>query len=236
MNIANIVLAIGFLTSVDSIASVDTTESVQRLIQDCGNKQHEAILNKIIAHESAYKQYAIHINTNKYGFSLKRQPKDLYEAMSVVGFLDRKLVSYDVGIGQINSENLNKFGLIGDQRQKAFDICSNIKMADQIYSDCLNKGGSVTNALSCYNTGNFHSGFSNGYVAQVLNEAAQEKSQAMPELIIQKPKSVREEVKHIDKSDASDNGDSKQNGDKDAFGAGDSDVFACEKNKPCDQD
>src|SRR5699024_1664981 len=60
-----------------------------------------------------------------------------------------------------------------------FDPCTNLKAAQTVLSECYGRAlkrysdpqQAVRAALSCYNTGNFDRGFSNGYVGKVLAEA-----------------------------------------------------------------
>ncbi len=77
----------------------------------------------------------------------------------------------DLGLMQVNSGNLATLGYTVEQ---ALDPCMNIKAGGSIltanYADAVRSRGegqgALQAALSAYNTGNFHRGFANGYVAK----------------------------------------------------------------------
>jgi type IV secretion system protein VirB1 len=128
-----------------------------------------------VAHaESGLNPYAIGVND---GPRLDRQPASRDEAIAVATQLiviDHK--SVDLGLGQINSRNLDRLGLsIGD----AFDPCKNLagaaRVLEEAYQpsrDQLGDGqAALGQALSRYNTGKPDAGFANGYVARVQASA-----------------------------------------------------------------
>ncbi len=86
-------------------------------------------------------------------------------------------ISVDVGLMQVNSANLARFGLSITQ---AFDPCTNIKAGTQIFLEGMRKVQKmdqyfpteqlkIQGALSLYNTGSPWAGFENGYVARALH-------------------------------------------------------------------
>lgn len=85
--------------------------------------------------------------------------------------------SVDLGLGQINSNNLGWLGLAVED---AFDPCRNLAAAARVIGDnyrAAAQSGAVGPeamgiALSLYNTGKPRRGFANGYVARVYRSAA----------------------------------------------------------------
>ncbi|API61329.1 hypothetical protein BSL82_17995 (plasmid) [Tardibacter chloracetimidivorans] len=85
--------------------------------------------------------------------------------------------SVDLGLGQINSNNL---GWLGLSVEDTFDPCRNLAAAARViglnYSTAARGGASGPEAmgiaLSLYNTGKPRRGFANGYVARVYRSAA----------------------------------------------------------------
>ena len=77
--------------------------------------------------------------------------------------------NYSLGLAQINRTHFARFGMT---RTTAFDPCVNLRASAVIWGDCLRRaGGSATafgDALSCYNSGNFTTGYRNGYVTRVM--------------------------------------------------------------------
>jgi len=85
--------------------------------------------------------------------------------------------SVDLGLAQINSENLGWLGLSVAQ---AFDPCANLAAAARVLQDGYARAGAarvgpqaaLKTALSIYNTGRADRGFTNGYVGKVTRAAA----------------------------------------------------------------
>lgn len=63
--------------------------------------------------------------------------------------------------------------------KELFDPCANLRASGQILTRCYEQSvqrygankQALHAALSCYNSGSFHAGFSNGYVKKVLAHA-----------------------------------------------------------------
>ena len=140
----------------------------------CAPSVHPATLAAIVQHESNLNPYAIGINSKR--FSLRRQPANQLEAVALSGFLREHKVDFDSGLGQINVRNLRRLNL---SEAALFDPCKNIKASAKLLTDCYTRATyqfgegkkALHAALSCYNTGNFHQGFSNGYVSKILAQA-----------------------------------------------------------------
>lgn len=139
------------------------------IIEQCKNPSVSTeVVQKIIRVESGYRSLIINVNGKAVmqfyskEAAIKQAEKEVKEGNSV-----------DLGLMQINSKNLNNknFGIysIADM----FNTCKNIKLGSTIFYLAYQNTPSgelyqtrIKKALSIYNTGNAHKGFSNGYVAK----------------------------------------------------------------------
>lgn len=140
------------------------------MVAECSPSMHPAIAQAIVKTESSFNPFAIGVNRG--GNRLARQPSNFGEAVQTAKRLLSQGVNIDLGLGQINSNNLNWLNLSVEQ---AFTPCANLQALQRVYLACYDKAGANGNgtrmqrAWSCYNTGNSRKGFSNGYVAKVTN-------------------------------------------------------------------
>ncbi|WP_269498031.1 lytic transglycosylase domain-containing protein [Castellaniella sp. S9] len=140
----------------------------------CAPNIHPITLDALIRHESGARQYAIGVNHK--GKALSQQPHDLEAANQAAEKLIAQGIDFDAGLGQINVRNWDWLGLTSTT---VFDPCRNLAAAQMVLSDCYARAlnshrdqqQALRAALSCYNTGNFHRGFANGYVGKVLAQA-----------------------------------------------------------------
>jgi len=141
------------------------------------------VMRHVVEVESGANPYAIGV----VGGQLARQPKNLAEALATVHMLDAKGYNYSLGVAQVNRANLGKYGL--DSYEKAFEPCPNLAAGAQILAAChASSGGDWGKAFSCYYSGNFTTGYRDGYVQKVfdsINRAAgmaanADASQAIP--------------------------------------------------------
>lgn len=143
------------------------------ILQQCAPKVSQVTMKAIIKTESNGFPWAIGINK---GYKLRYQPKSKAQAVSWVRYLEKNNYNFDVGLGQINIKNIHQYGY---KAEDALDPCTNLKMASDIlvknYNAALTKSSTTSSALqkaiSAYNTGNYSSGFSNGYVGKVFANA-----------------------------------------------------------------
>ena len=139
------------------------------MMTECSPNMHPVLVQAIVKTESNYNPFAIGVNRRN---RLTRQPKSFSEAVLTAKRLLSQGVNIDLGLGQINSNNLNWLNLSVEQ---AFTPCANLQALQRVYLACYDKAGANGNgtrmqrAWSCYNTGNSRKGFSNGYVAKVTN-------------------------------------------------------------------
>jgi type IV secretion system protein VirB1 len=127
-----------------------------------------AVSAEVMSHvadvESGANPYAIGV----VGGQLERQPRNLAEALATVHMLDAKGYNYSLGVAQVNRTNLGKYGL--DSYEKAFDACPNLTAGARILAACYaSSGGIWGKAFSCYYSGNFVTGYRDGYVQKVYD-------------------------------------------------------------------
>lgn len=162
---------------------------IEALAAQCAPTVDHKTLAYIVAHESSNRQYVINVN---YGSpQLDRQPKNHAETLAAIRSLEAAGINYDLGIAQINSSNFDKLGVTPDE---LLDPCKNIESGAIILTDCFQRASrNTTNeqlalrqALSCYNTGSFERGFSNGYVQHIERVAHQaQPAPLVPRLLLE---------------------------------------------------
>lgn len=144
------------------------------LALSCAPHIHPVTLQALVRHESRARQYAIGVNAK--GHPLPRQPRTLSEASAAAQRLIDQGIDFDAGLGQINVRNWAWLKL---DCTTVFDPCRNLAAAQTVLADCYARAlprhkdaqQALRAALSCYNTGNFSRGFSNGYVGKVPTQA-----------------------------------------------------------------
>jgi hypothetical protein len=121
------------------------------------------IMTAIVQVESGGNPYAIGVVN---GF-LRRQPRNLSEAQATVSKLHQQGYNYSIGAAQINKTNFKAYNI--DPVNSGFDFCSNIKAGAKILAECYSRSNNDwPKAFSCYYSGNFVTGFQQGYVQKVL--------------------------------------------------------------------
>ena len=148
------------------------------LLQQCAPNVAPITMIAIIKTESKYNPWAIGLNKGK---KLRYQPHSLEQAEAWVTYLEKNGYDFDIGLGQVNIRNVHKYGYNATQ---LLTPCLNLKVASDILQKNYKKAFYKTNhprdalmmAISAYNTGNYHAGFSNGYVDRVVNNASSSKT------------------------------------------------------------
>ena len=130
--------------------------------------QHMAVPAEVMQHivnvESGYNPFAIGV----VGGQLVRQPQNLDEALATVHMLDEKGYNYSLGVAQVNRANLSKYGLTS--YEQAFDVCPNLTAGARILSECYaSSGNDWGKSFSCYYSGNFVTGYRDGYVQKIYD-------------------------------------------------------------------
>lgn len=150
------------------------------LIQQCtpANVSTQT-MHALMRVESAHRPHAIGYKVVKQDgtvFTLTKQPRDVAEAISWAKWMLASGYKFDAGAAQVNSINFNRFGVTPENM---FDACTSINVGARILTECYTRAYGVYKepqralnaALSCYQSGNFKTGFGTGYVARV-NAAA----------------------------------------------------------------
>lgn len=131
--------------------------------------------------ESSYDPYAIGYKIvrkiDRQVFKLDARPRSREQAISWAKWLLQNGFVFDAGVAQVNSSNFHRYGVTAEN---AFDPCNNIRVGALILSDCfaraLPRYGdpqiALRAAISCYQSGNFSTGFRTGYVQKVVAAAS----------------------------------------------------------------
>lgn len=120
--------------------------------------------------------YKIIRRRDKKVFRLTKQPATVQEAIAWAKWFDANGYAYDAGYTQVHSSNFSRYGL---NAETAFQACPNIWAGAAILHDCYaralprygNEQVALRHALSCYQSGNFSTGFKTGYVDKVVKSA-----------------------------------------------------------------
>ena len=142
------------------------------LAQACSPQTAPRTLAAVAYAESRFDPLAIGVNR---GPRPARRPQNARDAARITRDLLQRGANLDLGVAQINSDNLDWLGLTPEA---AFDPCRNLAAAGQVLRTGYRPKADETPqqrlrvALSRYNTGHPSRGFRNGYVARV--EAAAE--------------------------------------------------------------
>jgi type IV secretion system protein VirB1 len=125
-------------------------------------------MDRVIAVESHGNPLAIHVNRLA---GLQPVAHTVQEAAAMSRRYLASGYSVDLGLSQLNSANLARFGLT---IEGAFDPCKNIAAGGAVLSAFYGKAvqrygegqAALAAALSGYNTGDLQRGFNNGYVGK----------------------------------------------------------------------
>ena len=146
------------------------------LAMACAPLVHADTSHALVAVESAFNPHAIGV----VGGILERQPRSLAEAKSTAAYLQANGWNFSVGLAQINLRNFERLGL---NSTTAFDPCQNLRAMQTVLSDCFERSSrhappqqALREALSCYYSGNFVTGFQHGYVGRVVKAAATDRA------------------------------------------------------------
>lgn len=140
------------------------------LAQECAPGVHADTIRRIVSVESSGNPYAIGV----VGGRLDRQPRTLDEALATMRWLKANGYNFSVGLAQVNKNNFKRYGL---SEETAFEPCQNLRAGGAILKECyvraLKKGvdeqTALRNAFSCYYSGNFLTGYREGYVLKVVS-------------------------------------------------------------------
>lgn len=142
------------------------------LVMVCAPFVSSNTMMAVAQHESGGNPWALGVN----GPHKFQKPTDYASAVLEAKRLIAKGASIDMGLMQINSRTMVTLGLTVEQ---TYDPCSNVYAGGVVLTRNYVKASekfsdpqsALKAALSAYNTGNFMSGISNGYVRLVINQA-----------------------------------------------------------------
>ena len=143
------------------------------LIHQCAPYAAPETVKAVIQTESRGNPLALNVNGK---MQLQYLPRTFDEAVGWANWLINRGYSVDLGLMQINSHNLTRFNMTPAD---AFDPCRNIQAGTELLTEQYTRAKQIhgegnkalLHAISAYNTGNFQSGFHNGYVDKVVTNA-----------------------------------------------------------------
>ena len=148
------------------------------LAMACAPLVHMNTTQALVAVESSFNPHAIGV----VGGMLERQPRNRAEALATASQLQANGWNFSVGLAQINVHNFDRLGLTA---ASAFDPCENLRAMQTVLTECFERSASkalpqtaIREALSCYYSGNFVTGFRHGYVQRVAHAAPPERQAA----------------------------------------------------------
>jgi type IV secretion system protein VirB1 len=137
----------------------------------CAPQVHADTARALVSVESAFNPWAIGV----VGGALVRQPRHRVEALATAKALQDAGWNFSVGLGQINVANFDRLGLTVET---AFEPCANLAAMQTVLAECFDRASgtaakaadqvTLRQALSCYYSGNFDTGFRHGYVRKVV--------------------------------------------------------------------
>jgi type IV secretion system protein VirB1 len=142
------------------------------LVLACSPQVHADTARALVRVESAFNPWAIGV----VGGALLRQPRHRAEALATAQALKDGGWNFSVGLGQINVGNFERLGLT---LESAFEPCANLAAMQTVLAECFDRArmpvanrpvdqAALRQALSCYYSGNFATGFRHGYVRKVV--------------------------------------------------------------------
>lgn len=143
------------------------------MVQACAPGVAPGTMQRVIWIESRNNPLAIGVNHGR----LPRKPRDAADAAALARAAIQQGYSVDLGLMQVNSNNLAKLGY---SVEDMFDPCKNLAAGARVLTDFFlsakprfaDDQAALRAALSAYNTGSYSRGFSNGYVAQYVGASA----------------------------------------------------------------
>lgn len=162
-------LVVGLAIASPAIATAMPAEEFEVLAARCAPTVHPQTLAAVVRHESRFNPLAIGVNGTP---AVRVRAKTLDEAVASAQRLIAQGRSIDLGLGQINSNNLKWLGL---SVREVFEPCRNLAAAGRVLTENYRRyraehpteQGALDAALSAYNTGNRVGGLRNGYVSKV---------------------------------------------------------------------
>ena len=142
----------------------------------CAPQVHADTAHALVSVESAFNPWAIGV----VGGALVRQPRHRAEALATARALQAAGWNFSVGLAQINVRNLDRLQL---SLESALEPCRNLAAMQTVLIECFERSAgaapraavsgqiALRQALSCYYSGDFATGFEHGYVRRVALQA-----------------------------------------------------------------
>ena len=134
------------------------------LLMVCAPAVDPVTMAAVVMQESGGRPWVLNNNTAKKSVAFTSKAAAVAVAVAAVG----RGESVDLGLAQINNKNLPALGLSVDQ---VFDPCTNIAAGAAILAAGYKKAGSLSGALSTYNTGRSDSKVGAVYAQKVFGQA-----------------------------------------------------------------
>lgn len=149
--------------------------TLMALLVACAPQVHPVTARALVTVESSMNPHAIGV----VGGVLQRQPRHRTEAIAAASALQASGWNFSLGLAQINVHNLRRLNL---NVASALEPCANLGAMQTILTECFdraiasnashrNQQRALRQALSCYYSGNFTTGFRHGYVERVVASA-----------------------------------------------------------------
>ncbi len=158
------------------------TSAFMALAMACAPAVHVDTARALVDVESAFNPWAIGV----VGGALDRQPRNRAEALATAHALQANDRNFSIGLAQINVRNLRRLGLT---LEAAFEPCVNLAAMQSLLIECFDRASTtrtgadqrqLRQALSCYYSGDFSTGFRHGYVLKVVQAARGTKQSLSP--------------------------------------------------------
>jgi type IV secretion system protein VirB1 len=175
---------VGWVSAYASLALCATAhaQSPEQLLATCAPLVHPITMSKLVTVESRWHPFVI-ADAGPRGLPWKGVREKMVRSYSPASAekaaqLASRLIAENhivaIGLSQVSSQNLHRFGLTVEQ---VLDPCTNLHTGSIILTEFYlsarktypDPNQTVLAAISAYNTGNFISGFTNGYVGLVVN-------------------------------------------------------------------
>lgn len=142
---------------------------LDQLVAQCAPNIAPTTMLAIVRVESRGNPLALSVNGKQH---LVRQPSSKNEAIAWTKWLINNGYSFDIGLTQVNSRQMQRLGL---PPEVMFEPCNNLAVGARIlteyYAAAIKKYGAgqpaLRAAISAYNSGNHTRGIANGYVNRV---------------------------------------------------------------------
>jgi len=134
------------------------------LLMMCAPAVDPVTMAAVVKQESGGQPWVVNNNTTKRSVTFTSKAAAVAAAVAAIG----RGESVDMGLAQINSNNLPALGLSVNQ---IFDPCTNIAAGARILATGYEKTGSLGGALSMYNTGRADSRIGVAYAQKVFGQA-----------------------------------------------------------------